>query len=226
MKSDFNRGREETMNISFPSSYSTCSANTPSNSDEKCHRKVSNDGEASRTTDLLTNRCGTKRRSSAVISEQSNVTRSKAKRIHEVEAVYSNFSLSLLSAREKRPFVNHSYSDHYHDPPVDDADLGSIVAHSKSRLEQRPSTAVSSIIEPQQTHRPSRGGVTVAFPEKLHEMLQTVFDAGLDHVVSWQPHGRCFLIRQKEMFVEHVMSRYVYSRLLASDAFLPRIYYC
>ena len=37
------------------------------------------------------------------------------------------------------------------------------------------------------------------FPIKLHYVLGKVAEDGLSHVVSWQPHGRCFLVHdQKE----------------------------
>jgi hypothetical protein len=88
----------------------------------------------------------------------------------------------------KRTFVDHSYADHLFDPegkPLSSADDG-----VSRRLIG------------------SRGGVTVAFPEKLHEMLTTVDEEGCDDpIVSWQPHGRCFLVHQKLQFVENVMPR-------------------
>ena len=82
---------------------------------------------------------------------------------------------------EPRSFVEHNYHDHYHDPREE-----AVVDHSGSR-----------------------GGVAVAFPEKLHEMLLAVEEEHLEEVISWQPHGRCFLIHQKERFVNDVMPRYV-----------------
>lgn len=50
--------------------------------------------------------------------------------------------------------------------------------------------------------RPARGGVTTPFPFKLHEMLRAVAEEGLDHIVSWQPHGRCFLVHDPKAFVD------------------------
>jgi len=49
---------------------------------------------------------------------------------------------------------------------------------------------------------PARGGVTTPFPLKLHEMLDGVIAEGLEHVVSWQPHGRCFVVHKPKEFVE------------------------
>ncbi len=54
-----------------------------------------------------------------------------------------------------------------------------------------------------------RGGVSVAFPVKLHAVLDQVATDGLAHVVSWMPHGRCFVIHDPKEFVDHIMPRYV-----------------
>lgn len=36
------------------------------------------------------------------------------------------------------------------------------------------------------------------FPVKLHYMLSELEQDGLDHIVSWQPHGRCFVVHKQE----------------------------
>lgn len=69
--------------------------------------------------------------------------------------------------------VQHNYHDHSHD-------------------------ARNQYIE----ERPARGGVTTPFPFKLHEMLEAVAEEGLEHIVSWQPHGRCFLVHDPKAFVD------------------------
>lgn len=53
-----------------------------------------------------------------------------------------------------------------------------------------------------QEERPARGGVTMPFPLKLHDMLNAAASEGLEHIVSWQPHGRCFLVHDPKAFVE------------------------
>ncbi|CAJ1953998.1 unnamed protein product [Cylindrotheca closterium] len=50
-------------------------------------------------------------------------------------------------------------------------------------------------------HVPARGGVITPFPLKLHAMLEAVQNEGLEHIVSWQPHGRCFVVRDPKAFV-------------------------
>ncbi|GKY94327.1 hypothetical protein MPSEU_000398500 [Mayamaea pseudoterrestris] len=86
-----------------------------------------------------------------------------------------------------RTYVDHTYIDHLHDAP----DI--------------PSTISLTDIAAKNMAKGPRGGVSVAFPLKLHQMLTTVAEEGLDHIVSWQPHGRCFLVHNKKRFVEEIM---------------------
>jgi hypothetical protein len=44
------------------------------------------------------------------------------------------------------------------------------------------------------------------FPVMLHYMLDELEKDGFDDVVSWQPHGRCFLVHKQKQFVEQVLS--------------------
>jgi len=77
-----------------------------------------------------------------------------------------------------RPVVDHTYTDHYYDPVV-----------------VRNETGDKKLT--------SRGGVTTPFPVKLHRML----DPGneLDGIVAWRPHGRAFMIHDKDAFVNEIM---------------------
>jgi hypothetical protein len=52
-----------------------------------------------------------------------------------------------------------------------------------------------------------RGGVVSSFPVKLHEVLDQVVEDGLDHIVSWAMHGRCFAIHRPKEFVDYVMPK-------------------
>jgi len=79
-----------------------------------------------------------------------------------------------------RPVVDHTYTDHFHDPKV------------------LPNKATDKKFA-------SRGGVTTPFPVKLHNMLSSGED--LEHIVEWQPHGRAFLIREKDTFVSEIMPK-------------------
>jgi len=46
------------------------------------------------------------------------------------------------------------------------------------------------------------------FPLKLHEMLETAEREGFTGVVSWQPHGRAFLVHNPRVFVDVIMPKY------------------
>jgi hypothetical protein len=61
----------------------------------------------------------------------------------------------------------------------------------------------------------SRGGVATPFPWKLHDMLDSVEEQGLQHIVSWQIHGRCFAIHNVQEFVP-LISTYFNQTKLAS----------
>jgi hypothetical protein len=43
------------------------------------------------------------------------------------------------------------------------------------------------------------------FPVKLQYMLNELEKDGMDGIVSWQPHGRCFLVHKQQQFVEKVL---------------------
>ena len=90
-----------------------------------------------------------------------------------------------------RHFVVHNYHDHANDPDEND------------------------VADSDEPHR-RRGGVSVAFPVKLHAVLDQVEADGLAHVISWQHHGRCFVVHKPKEFVEHVMPKYFRQTKLTS----------
>jgi hypothetical protein len=61
-----------------------------------------------------------------------------------------------------------------------------------------------------------KGGVAVPFPLKLHELLDKVDDENLNHIVSWQPHGRAFVVREPKRFVSGLMPRFFRQTKLTS----------
>jgi hypothetical protein len=87
-------------------------------------------------------------------------------------------------ARNAHITVQHNYHDHSHDNRAD-----------------------------YQEERPARGGVTTPFPLRLHDMLETVQADGFDHVLSWQPHGRCFVVHKPKEFVELLPQYFKLSKL-------------
>jgi hypothetical protein len=86
-------------------------------------------------------------------------------------------------------YTPHNYTDHYYDPVCRGDD---VVLKDEQVGYQR---------------RGPRGGVLVPFPEKLYNMLKMVQEDGFDEVVSWQPHGRCFAVRDPKKFVKEVMPK-------------------
>mmetsp|Transcript_1004 Transcript_1004/g.1947 ORF Transcript_1004/g.1947 Transcript_1004/m.1947 type:complete len:444 (+) Transcript_1004:244-1575(+) len=87
-----------------------------------------------------------------------------------------------------RHFVVHNYHDH---------------ANDKEEDEQADSTE-------------RRGGVSISFPIKLHTILDQVEADGLGHIISWQPHGRCFVIHKPKEFADHIMPGYFRQTKLTS----------
>lgn len=92
--------------------------------------------------------------------------------------------------QNERHFVVHNYHDHAGDEPEND-------------FQEIP-------------HPRRRGGVSMSFPMKLHAILDQVEADGLAHVISWQPHGRCFVIHQAKEFTDHVMPKYFRQTKLTS----------
>jgi hypothetical protein len=60
-------------------------------------------------------------------------------------------------------------------------------------------------IPPPSPERKGRGGITSPFPMVLHTMLNLAKSDKFEDIVSWQPHGRCFLVHDQERFVKEVM---------------------
>ena len=58
-----------------------------------------------------------------------------------------------------------------------------------------------------------KGGVNVCFPIKLYDMLYGVEKEGLSDIVSFQPHGRCFVIHKQKEFVKRILPNYFKVRL-------------
>jgi hypothetical protein len=56
--------------------------------------------------------------------------------------------------------------------------------------------------------RKSRGGTSTPFPKVLHRMLDQAEVDGFSEIVSWQPHGRAFLVHDQARFVAEVMPRF------------------
>jgi hypothetical protein len=47
----------------------------------------------------------------------------------------------------------------------------------------------------------------VSFPEKLHLILTMAPKYNVDHIISWEVHGRCFHVYSREMFVDTISTK-------------------
>ncbi|CAB9520026.1 Heat stress transcription factor [Seminavis robusta] len=74
-------------------------------------------------------------------------------------------------------------------------------------------TDASLLADPTPDKRRNRGGVSQAFPDKLHKLLDQVEADGLGHVISWQPHGRCFVVHKPKVFVDLLPKYFQQSKL-------------
>jgi hypothetical protein len=54
----------------------------------------------------------------------------------------------------------------------------------------------------------AKGGVTTPFPWKLHALLDDRDRLDTHSVVTWQPHGRSFMVHKPQEFVEKIMPHY------------------
>jgi HSF-type DNA-binding len=85
----------------------------------------------------------------------------------------------MTSALSETKTVQHSYKDHSRE--------------SESKADESKADEVNC-------HRSDQN-----FPVKLHYMLTELKEDGLSHIVSWQPHGRCFLVHDRKEFAERIL---------------------
>lgn len=67
-----------------------------------------------------------------------------------------------------------------------------------------------------QSIKASRGGVHNPFPSVLHNMMEQAEAQDFSGVVSWQPHGRAFLIHDPKAFVQRVLPKFFKHAKLSS----------
>jgi HSF-type DNA-binding len=67
----------------------------------------------------------------------------------------------------------------------------------------------------------SNGHRTVGenFPAKLHYILSEIERDGFEHIISWQPHGRCFMIRKPNELEQKILPLYV-KKLRVTTAYI------
>ena len=55
----------------------------------------------------------------------------------------------------------------------------------------------------------ARRGTEPTFPERLHFALESAEKDGHDEAISWQPHGRAFIVHDADKLTENVLKLYV-----------------
>jgi HSF-type DNA-binding len=90
--------------------------------------------------------------------------------------------------------VQHNYHDHSSDKTIHPDSCCSGNCYSSLRKE----------------------GTVISFPVKLHEVLDTVEREGQCNILSWQPHGRCFVIHQLDKFIRDLLPQHFSLTKIAS----------
>ena len=124
------------------------------------------------------------------------------KKQDSLSSVTDDAEHGYTAKNHKRHFVHHDYHDHSDEIDTD-----------KSHIEGTNAGCINPIAQPL-THptdsgsKNKKGGVNMPFPEKLHGMLDRIEQDGFAHVISWQPHGRAFIVHKHKEFVDIIMPRY------------------
>lgn len=96
--------------------------------------------------------------------------------------------------KKDRHVIQHDYHDHASDP----IDFDDFVGESEQAYDKK------------------KGGVGTPFPLKLHELLERAEVENLTDIISWQPHGRAFVVHQPKKFVAGLMPRFFRQTKLTS----------
>ena len=51
----------------------------------------------------------------------------------------------------------------------------------------------------------SKESIEPSFPERLHFVLEQAESEGYEDLISWQPHGRAFVVHDSEKLTEKVL---------------------
>jgi hypothetical protein len=94
-------------------------------------------------------------------------------------------SKTTMKNRQERKVVHN-----YHDYSTEEKANGTKIRTDKPAAEGGPESDVRA---------------EQNFPVKLHYMLSELESDGMDEIVAWQPHGRCFVVYRKNKFVELIL---------------------
>lgn len=99
----------------------------------------------------------------------------------------------LTAKGQKRMYVDHHYNDRSYE------------IYEPSSGKEREALSLYK-----------QGQMTGPFPLKLQTLLNIVEKSNLDHIVSWQPHGRSFLIKDTNKFESILMKKFFNQGQLSS----------
>ena len=116
----------------------------------------------------------------------------------------------------QRHYVQHNYHDHANDPSISSPKNSSPKSPEDEESQKGPPPNTQRGARPKKSRRGPRGGVVTPFPEKLHQMLENVDKEGYADIISWQPHGRCFVMHKPKEFVRVLMPMYFRQTKLTS----------
>jgi HSF-type DNA-binding len=150
-------------------------------------------------------------------------------------------TVPYLSVEEQSTMCRSSNFDHKLQATIDVSNLGVKNSQVVNSLSSSLSTALQNLHTSQSTgtsrkqrhhhiivehdyhdhasdnefvdERPARGGVTTPFPIRLHKMLDQLTLDGHADVISWQPHGRCFVVRKPKEFKELLPAYFKLSKM-------------
>ena len=108
------------------------------------------------------------------------------------------------SKGKNRKMIHHDYQDF---SLLTENDVHHILKE-RNRIKRETDVALAS----GEGHIPakSKGGITETFPMKLQKLLDDIEGSHFDRIVSWQPHGRSFLIHNRKKFKEVSFSLFFY----------------
>ena len=105
-------------------------------------------------------------------------------------------SKKRISHPGKRDSSSHGHREHREHGTVQHS------YHDYSQV--APDKEVLCVSPSKETH----GGANIAFPVVLHRLLADATDECFEQIISWQPHGRAFIVHDHDRFVSEVMQKY------------------
>jgi hypothetical protein len=128
--------------------------------------------------------------------------------------------MNMIPETLKSDISFHQHDDYPMDPVGETRSIVSFTTSNGSLNNLSPAFKNDEMSFPSSSNLEShkkgpRGGITDPFPVKLHSLLDASSDE-FDHIISWQPHGRCFLLHKPQEFLKQVMPHFFKQTKLTS----------